>query len=293
MSYFKRFTDCCAGLAVFGALLYLVRSFIPFMKGKDISTIQKLKDFLGRDNADNYRAYAILAIAFTASLIIGILFKKFPFVSVAVSTAPIVLSVDLFAQSRLEVRPAFFIILAAIHVAGCLFECVMCDRERRLPKLNCTFIAGVITTFASGALSLFTSFRLSAMKDLVKTADPDSFNITKLSYFDAEIFNLVKDSSAKGINTDPDGLILLAAMFAVVLIVTVFIGEIFFVDLFFSVIPLGMLIYNLSSKAFLPQGDMLIALALISTVIFFAATFFGVRTEKSKPAPAVETEAEQ
>ena len=95
-----------------------------------------------------------------------------------------------------------------------------------------------------------------------------------------EIFNLVKDASAKGKDTDPDQLILLAVMFIVVLIVTMFIGEIFFVDLTFSLIPLVSVIYSYNSSAFLPQSDMIVTLALISATVFFAATLFGTKIEK-------------
>ena len=72
-------------------------------------------------------------------------------------------------------------------------------------------------------------------------------------------------------------------MYVVVLIVTLFIGEIFFIDLTFSLIPLVSAAYCYSSKAFLPQADMLVTLSMITTVIFFAATFFGTKINKSKP----------
>ena len=283
MSLFKKFTDFCAGFAVFGALLYLLRSFMTFMKDEELSMLAKLKEFVSKENANNYRAYAILAILFTASLFIGLLLKKFPFVALAVSSVPMVFSIDYFAASRLDNRPMLFVALGAIHVVGCLFECIICDKEKRFGKLNCTFIAGVISTFACGALSIFTAYRLSAMQSLVKNADPDTFNLTKLSYFDAEIYNALKDASANGQSTDSDQLILLAVMYVVVLIVTLFIGEIFFIDLTFSLIPLVSAAYCYSSKAFLPQADMLVTLSMITTVIFFAATFFGTKINKSKP----------
>ena len=282
MSYFKRFTDFCAGFAVFGALLHLIRNFVTFMKDEEISTLKKLKEFLGRENADCYRAYAIIAIVLTASLFIGILLKKFPFVALATSSLATVVIVDLFVGSIISERPMFYVALTIIHTIGCLFECVMCDREKRLKRLNCTFIAGVITTFASGALCLFTAYRLSEMKKLFKTADLETFNVAELSFFDMEIFNLVKDASAKGKDADPDQLILLAVMFIVVLIVTMFIGEIFFVDLTFSLIPLVSVIYSYNSSAFLPQSDMIVTLALISATVFFAATLFGTKIDKKK-----------
>jgi len=77
-------------------------------------------------------------------------------------------------------------------------------------------------------------------------------------------------------------------MFIVVIIVTAFIGEIFFVDLIFSTIPLVSVAYCYSSGIFLPQADMLITLALISTVIFFTATLFGTKHVKEIPAPQEE-----
>lgn len=280
MSYFKRFTDFCAGFAVFGALLHLIRNFVTFMKDEDISTLKKLKEFLSKENADCYRAYAIIAAVLVASLFIGIILKKFPFVSLAVSSLATVVIVDLFVESRINDRPMFYVALAIIHTVGCLFECVACDREKRLKKLNCTFIAGVVTTFASGALCLFTAYRLSEMKKLFKTADLETFNVAELSFFDMEIFNLVKDAFAKGKDADPDQLILLAVMFIVVLIVTMFIGEIFFVDLTFSLIPLVSVIYSYNSSAFLPQSDMIVTLSMISVTVFFAATLFGTKIEK-------------
>ena len=283
MSYFKRFTDFCAGFAVFGALLHIVRNFITFKKNEDISTLEKVKDFFDRGNSDDYRAYAIIAIALTASLFIGILLKKYPFVALSASAIPMVLIIDMFVAERIEERPMFYVALAAIHVVGAIFECISRDKEHSFKKLNCTFVAGLVTTFAGGALSLFTAYRLSEMKSLYKTADLETFDITELTSFDAELFNLIKDASGKDV--DATQLIILAVMFIVVLVVAMFIGEIFFIDLAFSAIPLGTIAYCYSTNVFLPQADMLITVALISTAVFFAATLFGTRLEKKKIEP--------
>ena len=287
MSYFKRFSDFCAGFAVFGALLHLIRNFITFMKGEEISTLGKLKEFLSRANADDYRAYATIAVVLFVSLALGIALKKFPFVALTLSAAAMVVMIDLLQAQRIDERPMFYVFLTALHVVGCIFECVIRDREQTFKKLNCTLTAGVLTTFASGALSLFTAYRLSEMKELYKTADLETLDITKLSSFDAQIFNLVKEASGKDVEATQ--LIILAVMFIVVIIVTMFMGEIFFVDLIFSAIPLISTAYCYSSGIFLPQADMIITLSLISTVIFFAATLFGTKRQKSKPAPCEDT----
>lgn len=295
MSYFKRFTDFCAGFAVFGALLHLVRNFITFMKDEDISTLKKLGKFLDRGNADDYRAYAVIAAVLVASLFLGILLKKVPFVALTASTAALAVIIDIFAAERLDERPMFYVVLAIIHVVGCIFECIVCDREHRFKRLNCSFIAGVITTFAGGALSLFTAYRLSEMKALYKTADLESFDMTELTSFDAEIFELVKTAMAKGQSADIDQLIILAVMFIVVLTVTLIIGDIFFVDLIFSAIPLISVAYCFATGIFLPQADMLVTVALISFAVFFAATLFGTRIEKRerKKIPLKPETAEQ
>ena len=118
------------------------------------------------------------------------------------------------------------------------------------------------------------------MRSLFKSVDLEDFDVTKLTAFDAEIFNMIKESSLK--SADTDQLIILAIMFIVVLVVAVFVGEIFFIDLAFSVIPLVTIAYCYSTGAFLPQADMLVTLSAISTATFFAATLFGVRTEKKE-----------
>lgn len=282
MSYFKRFTDFCAGFAVFGALLHIIRNFIVFKKDEDLSTLQKLKDFFARGSADDYRAYATVAIVLIASLFLGILLKKFPFVALAASTGALAVIIDIFAAERLDERPMFYVALAIIHVVGCIFECIVCDRERRLKKISCSLVAGVITAFGGGALSLFTAYRLSEMKALVRSADLETFDITSLNSFDAELFELVRSMTAKGQSTDMDQLIILAVMFIVVLVVALIIGDIFFVDLIFSAIPLVSVAYCFATGVFLPQADMLVTVALISTATFFAATLFGARIKKTE-----------
>ena len=284
MSYFKRFTDFCAGFAVFGALLHLIRNFITFMKGEEISTLGKLKEFFSRANADDYRAYATVAAVLCVSLILGIALKKFPFIALTLSAVSMAVIIDLLEAQRIDERPMFYVVLTAIHVIGCIFECIIRDRDQSSKKLNCTLLAGVLTTFISGALSLFTAYRLSEMKDLFKTADLETFDITKLSSFDAQLFNLVKSASNTAESTESTQLIILAVMFIVAIIVAAFIGEIFFIDLAFSAVPLITVAYCYSSGIFLPQADMLITLSLISTVIFFAATLFGTKREKVIPS---------
>lgn len=292
MSYFKRFTDFCAGFAVFGALLHLIRNFVTFMKGEEISTLEKVKEFFSRANTDDYRAYATVALVLGVSLALGIAFSKFSFVALTLSSISMAVIIDLLEAQRIDERPMFYVILAAIHVIGCIFECIMCDRARVFKKLNCTLTAGILTTFAGGALSLFTAYRLSEMKELFKNSDVKTFDITKLSSFDAQLFNLVKDASAKSNTTESTQLIILAVMFIVVIIVTMLIGEIFFIDLTFSAIPLITVAYCYTSGIFLPQADMLVTIALISTVTFFAATLFGTRHEKPQPEVLTEPASE-
>jgi len=185
MSYFKRFTDFCAGFAVFGALLHLIRNFITFMKDEEISTLDKLKEFLSKANADDYRAYATVAVVLGASLVLGIALKKFPFVALTLSAASMAVMIDILQAQRIDERPMFYVILAALHVVGCIFECIMRDKAHSFKKLNCTLTAGILTTFAGGALSLFTAYRLSAMRTVYQTTDLETFDITTLSSFDA------------------------------------------------------------------------------------------------------------
>ena len=130
MNYFKRFGDFCAGFAAFSAVIYLFREFMAYTTEEELGLLGKLKSFLSFEPRKDYRFFLPLIGLFLLSLIISLLFKKHPYVSFAVSVLPLLRVISMFVSEKLYERPMLYVILGAIHVAACLWECVRLDRAR-------------------------------------------------------------------------------------------------------------------------------------------------------------------
>ena len=129
MSYFKKFTDFCAGVAAFVASLLLIRDYMDFSPDKE-NPAKKLTQFLEDSATNDYKMLIFIVLLLVLSVLLGILFRKLPYVCLAFSIIPAVYICVAFqttisaSTTVLYEQEPLFLVVAALHVIGNLAECI-------------------------------------------------------------------------------------------------------------------------------------------------------------------------
>ena len=132
MSSCKRFTDFFAGFAAFTAAMYLFCQYMMFDFKEIESLTEKLKYFFSNEPIKDYNFYLTLIGLLLFSCVFSILFHKLPFLTFAISALPMIYIISMLKTGNIyDERPMLYVVLGAIHMGGCLFECIRRDREDR------------------------------------------------------------------------------------------------------------------------------------------------------------------
>ena len=227
MSLFKKLTDFCAGIAAFVGSLFLLQKYmlfepldtqeyiewlsyeIKYSDGKLSPSMldgiteapSKLSQFFTPKLANeyDYRLLAILIVTLAISILVGLIFKKLPYVSFFFSLIPAVEITYLFTKERLYTQIGLFLIAGALHVAGSIFECIIRDKadgRHRLwvcAKISLLFPAAfcLLCTKLTDVISIEgIDDKLPIFKDLAfKMTNPNNMEIvTKIGWMYVIIF---------------------------------------------------------------------------------------------------------
>lgn len=153
MSYFKKFTDFVAGVAAFVASLFLIRKYMGF---EPLNTEEdapgKLEQFF-KTNED-YDMLVSLVFLLALSVLVGVVFRKFPHVCFAFSILPALHIAYAFEKDILFEQEALYVVAAALHLIGNLADCALRDREDGRHRL---WIAAKLSALCAAVVCLFTT----------------------------------------------------------------------------------------------------------------------------------------
>ena len=263
MSLFKKFTDFCAGIAAFVGGLFLLQKYMAFkpldleryknyltnqskFDNMDISIEEiteapsKLRQFFDPDiiNLD-YRVMLILVLTLIISVLVGIIFRRLPYVCFFFSLFPTVITVYMFGKSLPVTQIGLFFAAAALHVAGNVVEAIVRDREDGRHRL---FVTAKISMLFPAALCLFFT-------QIVKKVEaiPDEAINEKLP-----IFRDIKIELAEPANIEI--LKKLGWGFIIIFVICLLLYNVYFVDVTLSAIPLvySIYVFYASKLTFLP-----------------------------------------
>lgn len=263
MSLFKKFTDFCAGIAAFVGGLFLLQKYMAFkpldleryknyltnqskFENMDISIEEiteapsKLRQFFDPDiiNLD-YRVMLILVLTLIISVLVGIIFRRLPYVCFFFSLFPTVITVYIFGKSLPVTQIGLFFAAAALHVAGNVVEAIIRDREDGRHRL---FVTAKISMLFPAALCLFFT-------QIVKKVEaiPDEAINEKLP-----IFRDIKIELAEAANIEI--LKKLGWGFIIIFVICLLLYNVYFVDVTLSAIPLvySVYVFYASKLTFLP-----------------------------------------
>ena len=181
----------------------------------------------------DYRMLAILVVTLIISVLIGVAFRKLPYVCFFFSLIPAVLITYVFTKDALFTQIGLFLIFGAFHVAGNLFECMLRDREDGRHRL---WICAKISTLFPAALCLICT----KLTDKI-TVDSDINNINKA----LPIFKEIDITLAK-----PENMELVTKigwMFLIIFAITTLLYNVYFIDTILAAVPLVYTIHLLYS----------------------------------------------
>ena len=269
MNLFKKFTDFCAGIAAFVGGLFLIQKYMTFKPLDDegytrllsydnvnvsdsaseelIAAPSKITQFFTpKLNGDyDYRLLLLLILALAVSIIVGLIFRKLPYVCFFIAIIPALMTAYLLTRGYLYTQIGLFMIVALLHLAGNLFECTVRDREDGKHRL---WVCAKISLLFPAAFCLLCT----KITDKVLTMD-----IT-------DRIPIYHDISTQ--MTVPDNMEIITRigwMYLVIFAISTLLYNVYFIDAILSAIPLGYTVYLLYGE-FLTFNPALFAfLALI------------------------------
>lgn len=252
MSYFKRFTDFCAGFAIFSALIYMLGEFMSFNPKDTQGMLDKVKAFLDRELQPDNRAYVLMVILFGVSLIAGRIFERMPYISFAISLLPLGWVCLMLWKELLSERPMLYFIMAAVHCLGNLVHSLFLDREdEKRRAFACVNILGG-AVFAGGAFLYYKATSL-----------------LKLSIDDTEGLSVYGEAILKSARNGEHKVVLtLALMVLATVALSLLLRDIYFID---AICALPILVYSI----YLVAAEKLTIAA--QAVIVFVFLYFAFR----------------
>ncbi|MBO5939374.1 MAG: hypothetical protein J6Q82_07795 [Clostridia bacterium] len=231
MSYFKKFTNFCAGFAAFSALAYVFCKFMEYtprdQEGELLGIKQKLRHFFdAKEVEEDYRLYLLLVGGLLLSIAIACLLKKIPSVSFATSLLPLSLVATMIADGNIADRPMLYLLLSGLHTAGALYECIRCDREKGSHQAH--LAVNLATLLGSlGALFVWRS------ADKFFPVPNPHYNYLEQKIYDSYL-----------LKEDPSILLNLALPLLVTVLLSMLLREIYFLDAAIALVPLCLILPN-------------------------------------------------
>ena len=269
MGYGKRFGDFCAAFAAFSAFMYMFCQYMAMDLDEIEGIVAKLKYFISNEPRKEYRYYLTLFILLVVSFTVSTVFHRLPFLTLAVSVLPMIQIIVMFDGEKLYERPMLFVVLAALHMVGCLLECIRRDREDR----------GRRTALAVDLLGLaaagFCGYILYLSRDIANV------DFTHISIIEKTLYSAVVYFEA-----DLSIFKYLAIGISVAVILRLILRDLYYLDALLSLVPLGVCIYRWNSGSIPVFGSTLAmltfayAIGRISVMIFCKPKCIDEKTQK-------------
>jgi hypothetical protein len=258
MSLFKKLTDFCAGIAAFVGSLFLLQKYmlfepldtqeyiewlsyeIKYSDGKLSPSMldgiteapSKLSQFFTPKLANeyDYRLLAILIVTLAISILVGLIFKKLPYVSFFFSLIPAVEITYLFTKERLYTQIGLFLIAGALHVAGSIFECIIRDKADGRHRL---WVCAKISLLFPAAFCLLCT----KLTDVISIEGIDD----KLPIFKDIAFKMTNPNNMEIVTK-------IGWMYVIIFAVAMVFYNVYFIDTILTAIPLIYTIHMLYSE---------------------------------------------
>ena len=274
MSYFKKFTDFCAGVAAFVAGVFFIRKYMVFKPkeppeslasistdtaGETLEAVTekfpgKLEQFLTPDSYNDYTLILPLIFFLLLSALLGRVFARLPYVCFAISLIPATLIAYIFEHDMLKEQIGMFLILGALHVIGNFAECLIRDREDGRHR------ASIAAKISSAAGAFFCYY---VMWQGAQTPPEDAKEIGHIQH--RILFEMTE--------TDVEIMTKLGAMFLILLAVSLILYNVYFIDAILALVPAIYVIYQVGGQFYTLAPAPLAFLALTCALAHITLCF--------------------
>lgn len=247
MSNFRKFTEFCAGISVFAAIMYVFRQYLGYTFKDVESTKEKLKIFFDPSSSRDYRGYILLAALLLLAIAVSLLFKRAPELSFFFSALPLLCVIYLYDAGKLYERPMLFFCLSIVQVTGNLFDSLKLSEQGRK-------YSPVFTSFFASLVPL-----LCCILTIWRKAEVATIPLDELYPFDFEIVNNISDINVALFKN-------IALMYGVILLISIILRGVHFIDLTLSLVPLVFVIYKQATESLGPHHEIILVSAILCTV---------------------------
>ena len=274
MSYFKKFTDFCAGVAAFVAGVFFIRKYMVFKPkeppeslasistdtaGETLEAVSeefpgKLEQFLTPDSYNDYTLLLPLIFLLLLSALLGRVFARLPYVCFAISLIPATLIAYMYEHDMLKEQIGMFLILGALHVIGNFAECLIRDREDGRHR------ASIAAKISSAAGAFFCYF---VMWQGAQTPPEDAKEIGHIQH--RILFEMTE--------ADVEIMTKLGAMFLILLAVSLILYNVYFIDAILALVPAIYVMYQVGGQFYTLAPAPLAFLALTCALAHITLCF--------------------
>lgn len=274
MSYFKKFTDFCAGVAAFVAGVFFIRKYMVFKPkeppeslasistdtaGETLEAVTekfpgKLEQFLTPDSYNDYTLLLPLIFFLLLSALLGRVFARLPYVCFAISLIPATLIAYMYEHDMLKEQIGMFLILGALHVIGNFAECLIRDREDGRHR------ASIAAKISSAAGAFFCYY---VMWQGAQTPPEDAKEIGHIRH--RILFEMTE--------ADVEIMTKLGTMFLILLAVSLILYNVYFIDAILALVPAIYVMYQVGGQFYTLAPAPLAFLALTCALAHITLCF--------------------
>lgn len=266
MSPFKTFTDFLSGFCAFVASFFLFREFLQFSPAENLSLGERLSLFFGTELLCDYRTYALLAVLFLLSALVGRCLCRYPTLTFPFSLLPFLYTFSLFRDGLLDERPMLYLLLGALGVCGGMADVIVADRQDG--KRRCAVI-GNGTALLTVGLCALVLWRADTVASLA-----ESTPLAELSRFDRALV------SAPAV--DGDAWLWLAALLLCSVLFGLLFQGAYWIELLLT-LPVSVLAWLWYADGRLaPHGELLLVLLTVTLLCRLSFTLLGGKTKKEQ-----------
>jgi len=239
----------------------------------------KLKTFLSVDRPENYRGYVIMVALFVLSVLVGRIFERLPYVTLAVSLLPLYQTVNLFSTGKIEKFPILYLLFAILHTVGSVSHALVLDREdgKRRGFISANLLGAMM--FAGGIWAWRRAEELLDYEDV--------FTVEGISKVELNLASAAVDGAHKFLWN-------IAVIVLVCVVISLILRDIYFIDAILAAVPLVYAVHKvlIAEKLVIFEELTLILCALYFVTRVALVVFEPMRDTKKAKSVEVSAAAE-
>lgn len=233
MSYLKKFSDLVGGIGAFFAAVFLLGKYMEYDQENVEEGYSKLRWFFSSNNDSEYRQYLVLIALMVIAIALGLIFKKYPVISLVASVLPLCQAMSMMYRTLFYDFAYFYVAVCAVMFCGSLYETVAFDRAdgRHRTALGATLIGALGVGFS--CISISVSSTVARLNE-ISLGNGLSEVETKLAG-DLKPFGILVLSDVP--EKEKAALIFFAVAIAVCVIIHLILRRVYFIDAVLAFVP--------------------------------------------------------